>query len=142
MYVFEKIANTVMPYRDNLIISLETAADFLNLSNGGLYKSDIQAYSPIEQNIPGFIITVQPDCFKIKQYEERHGIFSTTPEQTLLDLLENEEDIDIQTLLESLSNYYYKHHESFNGLEDQMNSKQQQAFEKWKQDAIDYYTED
>lgn len=142
MYVFERIANTVYPYKDSLIVCLETAAAFLSLSNGGMYESPIQVYSNTEQSITGFDIKLIPDCFKSKQYEEKHGILCTTPEQTILDLLEHEDDVDIQTLLESLSNYYYKHNETFSGLEAHMNQAQQQAFEKWKQDAIDYYTED
>lgn len=141
MYVFERIRNRVYPYRESLIVCLESAADFLNLSNGGMYDSSIHAYSATERNIPGFEIITMPDCFTSKQYEEKHGILCTTPEQTLLDLLEHEQDVDIQTLLESLSNYYYKHNESFNGLEAYMNQTQRQAFEKWKQAAIDYYTE-
>lgn len=141
-YVFERISDAVLPYRNNLIVCMETAADFLSLSNGGMYESDIQAYSNILLTLPDFTLNFRSDCFTTKKYEERHGIFCTIPEQTILDLLEHEGDVDIQTLLESLSNYYFEHHDSFNGLEAQMNKAQQHAFEKWRQDSIDYHTED
>lgn len=142
MWLYEEIAERVRPYKDTILLCLESAADFLSLSNGTLYLCNITAYTSIDQKIDGFELRYLPDCFKSKQYIEREGIYCTTVEQTLLDLLEYEHDIDIQNLLESLSKYYYTHNETFNGLEKQMNSAQLQAFEKWKQDAIDYYTED
>lgn len=89
MYMFERIANAVLPYRDNLIVCMETAADFMSL-----------------------------------------------------DLLEHKKDVDTQTLLESLSNYYFEYQESFATLEEQLNEAQRQSFSKWRQDAVEYYTED
>lgn len=140
--LYEQILNKITPYKNDVILCLETAADFLHLSNGVHEEDLFRVYSSRPLNDDTIEVIMQPDCFKTKRYEEWHGIFCTTPEQTILDLLEHEQDVDLQTLLESLSNYYYEHNETFSSLEGQMDTIQKQAFEKWRQDAIDYYTED
>lgn len=142
MWLDERIAAKVRPCKDNVIICLEDAADFHHLSNGGSCDCPTKVYSKTSQEIEGLDVIVLPNCFQKKQYEERNGVFVTTKEQTLLDLLEYENIVDIQCLLESWSNYYYSNHESFNGLEEKLNEVQKVAFEKWKQDMIDYYTEE
>lgn len=140
--LYEQIAATINPYKEDVIVCLETAADFLSLSNGVFAEDLFRVYAATQINDNTLEVIIKPDCFSSKQYEEKHGILCTTPEQTILDLLEYENDVDIQTLLEVLSNYYYEHHESFDSLENRMNPVQRQAFEKWRQDAIDYYSED
>ena len=49
------------------------------------------------------------------------------------------EDIDSQILAESLSNYYYQHNESFEGII--VEKKNINKFEEYKQWAIEYYDE-
>lgn len=140
--MYQEIANRVFPYKNSSIICLETAAIFGGLSNGVCYLDCVKVYSPTDKEMGDLSVIHYPNCFDSKEYEERLGVFCTTEEQTLLDLLEYEEDVDIQTLLEAFSNYYFIHGESFAGLESRMNNRQKEAFERWKEDAINYYTED
>lgn len=49
--------------------------------------------------------------------------------------------MDDQTIYESLANYYYRHGELFDEIIPLMSEEQLRVFEKYKQDAIDYYTE-
>lgn len=139
--VYEKIADRVKPYRDSVIVCLETAADFLSISNGGLYNDVMKVYS--EQNIDDKHIEVHilPGCFDKKAYMEWEGVYCTTLEQTLIDMIENENEVDIQTLLESLSNYYYEHNETFGKIESLMDERQLEVFETLRQDAVDYYND-
>jgi len=53
---YDRIPEKVIPYKDTLIICTETAADFIGLSKGGLFTTDITAYSTIPQDILGFIL--------------------------------------------------------------------------------------
>lgn len=136
------IADKVKPYKDKFLIALETAADFVCISNGSLYINEIVVYAEHKIECDSvFRIVVLPNCFDMKRYIESNGVYCTTIEQTILDLLENEGDTDIQVLVESLSNYYYKHNETFGKLGSLMYERQTIAFNKWKEDAIDYYND-
>ena len=115
-------------YRDNIpskdyILCKESAAEFLNLSNGNLDLT-IRYYTNSDRI----------------EYVEHYGLRCTSVNQTINDL-SSDENSDIQVLLESLSNYYYKNGESFEGLRLYSDSIRKQ-FEKYKNDAIHYYDED
>ena len=141
VFNYQVIEKAIAPFNDSVIVCLETAADYHGLSNGVYMEDLFRVYS--ENSIPenGIESFVIPDCFNSKKFVTVNNIHVTTVEQTIIDLLEHEDNIDIQTLLESLSNYYYMHNESFAELEGQMNEEQQELLNKWKQDAIDYYDE-
>ena len=99
-------------------------------------------YSPdnniVENNIK--VITLS-DCFNLKRYDRLHDINVTTVEQTLLDLIDNSENVDPQNLLESLANYYYDNGNSFINLERVMTLNQLQTLRLWREDAVNYYEE-
>lgn len=140
----QEVIDILTPFKDSVMLCLGTAADFRMLSNGSLNVMNIQLYSKVKLEIPDMFVYYEPNCFEEKEYTTFRGIYVTTDEQTILDLLEDvyEERFWMcpsQTVLESLSNYYYKYKESFNGLEKRMNKIQRKAFETWKQWAIEYY---
>ena len=69
--------------------------------------------------------------------EKRNGLVCTTANQTIIDLLEQNDDEQIIT--ESLANYYEENNESFDGLKIPMHL--QSRFEKYRVWAIEYYEE-
>lgn len=140
MYDYELIEETVRKLGPEVMICLETAADYLGLSNLG-YSSKCTVYSAHKVEQDG-IATVIEDAFNTKNYTVVNEVACTTPEQTILDMIDYHNDIDVQILLESLSNYYYMHNESFDDIECLMDTKQREVFNSYFQDAIDYYTED
>lgn len=111
----EKISGT--PY----VLCKESAAEFLDLSNGN-FGTSICYY----ENDEGV------------EYFEDMGMKCTTVNQTINDLLADEK-CDEQILLESLSNYYFEHKESFSGLV--ILPTNIIRFEKLKQWAIEYYND-
>lgn len=143
----QEVIDILTPYKDSVMLCLSTAASFTHLSCGSPIVMNVEVYSRIKLVIPDIHVYYEPDCFETKEYTTFMGIYITTDEQTILDMLEDEyeegyEEIPSQDILESLGNYYYLHQESFNGLEDRMNEKQREAFEAWKQWGIDYWNED
>lgn len=122
----------------NCILSLESAADMLGLSNGPL-RNKITVYS-VENIVDEDIECIKVDNYDNIKYLDAEGIFITTKEQTLIDILKY--DRDMQTILESLSNYYFLHDESFEDFLKVMPEEVRTTFEGYKQDAIEYYNED
>lgn len=140
MYEYELIEKTVRQLGPEVMICLQTAADYLGLSNLG-YLEKYQVYSEHKIEHDGIEAIIE-DAFNTKNYTMENGIACTTPEQTIIDMLDHDKDMDVQILLESLSNYYYLHGESFDSLTTVMSPQQLQTFNSYSQDAIDYYTED
>ena len=118
MYIIHDYLREQLQGTENILCK-ESAADYLNLSNGTL-SEDITFYSSSEGKEVIFL----------------RGIWCTTVNQTINDLLEDN-DSDEQVLLESLSNYYYKNNESFQGLT--IEEKNQERFLELKEAAIGYY---
>lgn len=116
-YYIEKLIGT------DRVLCKESAAEFLNLSNGN-FSTDIYFYSLEESSSKEVII--------------KRGIKCTSINQTINDLLMGPGS-DEQILLESLSNYYYEHNESFDGLV--IKDENMKYFNELRQDAIDYYND-
>ena len=115
-------------YIENLIgtgrvLCKESAAEFLNLSNGN-FNMTIHSYSEEESNGKDVIV--------------KRGIKCTSINQTINDLLVDVNS-DEQIILESISNYYYEHKESFDGMIIEDSNKE--LFEELRQDVIEYYDE-
>lgn len=134
----------VIAYNDQLrsllanvecVLALDTAADYLGLTNGG-YRDVAQIFVSIKQNIEGTDQILVPSLEKL-ECEERNGLVCTTENQTIIDLLE--QNGDVQIITESLANYYDEHNESFNGLN--MPEHLQSRFEKYRKWALEYYEE-
>lgn len=134
----------VFTYNDYLIdllkgkecmLAYDTAADFLGLTNDA-DSPTAQIFVLKEQDIEGTEQIVIPS-FENKEYMEEDGLFCTTVNQTIIDLLEkNGEE---QVIVESLSNYYFEHGESFEGL--QIPKHVQKQFDKYSVWAVEYYDE-
>lgn len=134
----------VMSYNDQLrnllanvecVLALDTAADFLGLTNGG-YRDVAQIFVNKKQNIKGTEQILVPSLEKL-ECEERNGLVCTTENQTIINLLELNGDEQIIT--ESLANYYDEHSESFDGLD--IPEHLQSRFEKYREWALEYYEE-
>ena len=129
----------VMAYNDQLrslltdvecVLALDTAADFLGLTNGG-YRDVVQIFVDKKQNIEGTEQILVPSLENL-ECEERNGLVSV-----IIDLLE--QNGDEQIITESLANYYEEHNESFDGLD--MPGHLQERFEKYRDWALEYYEE-
>ena len=134
----------VITYNDQLrnlladvecVLALDTAADFLGLTNGG-YRSAAQIFVNKKQKIDG-TEQILVSSLEALACEERNGLVCTTINQTIIDLLE--QNGDEQIIMESLANYYDAHNESFDGLEVPEHLKAR--FEKYKTWAVEYYEE-
>ena len=136
--IISPIYEAIAPYKDKVIVCLETAADYMGLSCGLVEPWYFRVFS--ESPIEGSKLTVEvlPGCFASKEVVEYFGLICTSEEQTLLDMLEYD-DVDIQPMLEALARYYFTHGESFDALVSQMSDKQRAVFKEWRQDAIEYY---
>lgn len=134
-----EISNNVSPVSDKVIICLESAAVYLGLCNG-MYFQKYPVYSAENIESAGLDVIVLPDCFESKQHIVRNDMYITTEEQTILDMLEYYDRIDIQALIEALSGYYFTHNETFGSIPEMLNEQQAVVFDRWKQDAIEYYS--
>lgn len=76
---------------------------------------------------------ISPYCVK-----ERNGLMFTDFNRTLCDSLDNENILDMQGITEALSNYYFEHGDSFDGLV--VPPGLSDRFESLANDAIDYYS--
>lgn len=94
------------------------AAEFLNLSNGN-FNMTIHSYSEEEAQEKDVIV--------------KRGIKCTSVNQTINDLL-SDENLDEQVIMESLSNYYYEHKESFEGMIIEESNRK--LFEELRQDVL------
>ncbi len=117
------------------VLALDTAADFLGLTNGG-YRDVAQIFVSEKQDIEGTEQILVPSLENL-ECEERNGLVCTTINQTIIDLLE--QNGDEQIITESLANYYDEHNESFDGLN--MPKHLQLRFEKYRDWALEYYEE-
>lgn len=134
----------VITYNDQLrrllanvrcVLALDTAADFLGLTNGG-YRAVVQIFVDEKQNIEGTEQIVVPSLDTL-ECEECNGLKCTTVSQTIIDLLE--QNGDGQIITESLANYYEENNESFDGLV--IPAHLQSRFEKYRVWAMEYYEE-
>lgn len=117
------------------VLAFDMAADFLGLTNGG-FRPVVQIFVNRVQDIEGTEQILVPS-FATLEYEKRGGLFCTTVNRTILDLLERNGDEQIIT--ESLANYYDDHNESFDGLK--IPEHLQDRFNKYKEWAMAYYEE-
>ena len=77
---------------------------------------------------------ISPYCVK-----ERDGLLYTDFNRTLSDAFANEDILDMQGITEAVSNYYFEHDNSFDGIV--VPPEYSDRFESLANDAIDYYTD-
>ena len=121
---------------DNVILCGVSALEYLEMFTGYFDEKIIDVYAKEKgeyENINYNIV----DNFNNINYTRYGNILCTTFEQTLNDMLLNLNDIDEMALTEALSNYYFSHNESFDGLNIYPENKS--AFEYIKPLAAQYY---
>lgn len=126
------------------VLAYETAADYLGMSEG-CDSMEISVFATVyNEELDGIgrkkslrIRQIIVPSFDEIDYVDWHGLHCTTPQQTIIDLLE--QDGDNQVIQESLATYYFSHGESFDGLKipEHLNA----LFEKYSDWAIHYYDE-
>lgn len=119
----------------DVILAFESALEQHNLTNGK-FNSKIHVYSlkPLPNPFKVHLV----DNYEDIDFIDVRGLKTTTLSKTINDMLSNS-DVDPYILAESLSNYYYEHNESFDGI---VVAKQNiMKFKEYKQWAIEYYDE-
>lgn len=126
------------------VLAYETAADYLGMSEG-CDSIDISVFvTTYNENLDKIghkyslnIRQIVISSFNEIDYANRHGLNCTTPQQTIIHLLE--QDGDNQVIQETLATYYFENNESFNGLyiPEFLNAR----FEEYSDWAIHYYDE-
>lgn len=117
------------------VLAFETASDYLGTNAGTHQRPAFYVYSLKELNIEGVECTVVDSYDSIDIVQER-GMYCTSVEQTLIDLLRN--DRDDQVIVESMADWYFSHNESFEGLNIPDDIKE--LFDSYIEDAVDYYS--
>ncbi|MCD7741483.1 MAG: hypothetical protein LUI06_04700 [Ruminococcus sp.] len=120
---------------DDKILYGASALEFLGMFTGYLKEKTIEIYStkPIVQE---GIICRQVDSFEGIDYERHGNLLCSTFEQAVNDLLDDE-NLDELALCEGLSDYYFSHGESFEGLN--IKAQNREKFDFYKDGAIAYY---
>ena len=121
---------------ENVVLCHTSALEILGMFNGFMDESKIDVYSLSKgqyNNIHYHIV----DTFDNIAIVEKFGVRCTTFEQTINDMLNDIYNADEWALTEALSDYYFTHNKSFNGLN--ILPENQMAFENIMQSAIEYY---
>ncbi len=127
---------TMIGNRKNVVLAKESASDYLHLSNQNL---DEKIYVYSSSDLPKPFVVKKVNNFACIEYEKIDGLLVTSTNQTINDLLQDEES-NAQTIYESLANYYFNNNESYDGLKiDKVNESQ---FEYYANEAKHYYDED
>ena len=144
--MFSKFAGSYMSHRawledvindDSTILCGVSALEYLEMYTGFFNEKLIDVYAKqkgIYENINYIIV----DNFDSIEYFRHGNLLCTTFDQTINDMLSDIYNADEAALTEALSNYYYSHHESFDGLN--IDDSNLAAFEEIKPYAIDYYS--
>jgi len=116
-----------------------SALECLELFVGYLYEKRIEVYAkePGEYDNINYRIVDSFDSLGITNYM---GVRCTNVNQTINDMLREFDNIDEQSLVETLATYYYLHGDSFDGLE--IDVQNQAVFDSIRDWAIEYYDEE
>ncbi len=119
----------------NVILAFESALEQYNLTIGN-FNSKIIVYGlePLPKPFKVHLV----NSFNAIDYEDVRGLKTTSLNKTINDMLSSD-DIDPQILAEGLSNYYFSHGESFEGID--IKEKNVNKYKEYQQLAIEYYDE-
>jgi len=133
------IVKTVLK-NEKILLCRETAAAYLNLSNGWGIPCKFYIENSDFRNST-YIRGIYIQKIDTKDTEEKCGILCTNKERTICELIKY--GCDVQTILESISNYYYENGEKIPPtlLEKIKAYGIEEEFNKYLTDAIDYYNE-
>lgn len=127
----DTIKNTILGY--DCILAFETASDYLG-TNKMAYRPKLCVYALQELNISGVDCKIV-DSYSDLEIVELDGIRCTSERQTIWDLLRY--DRDQQVTVEAIADWYFKHNESFDGLD--IPTDLQEVFNSFVDDAIHYF---
>lgn len=101
----------------DVILREESALLYLQLFNGYLGEDNINVYSRQagECDHVNYRV-VNDDEFDRIMYFMDNNVMCSTLSQAVNDMLRNFDSADIEALAQALSNYYYSHNESFDGI--------------------------
>ena len=125
-----------MLWQNDVILCGVSALEYLEMFSGFFDEAIIDVYS-IQKGLYNNINYNIVDSYDDIDYFISDNVCCTTFEQTINDMLSDFENTDEMALTEALSNYYYSHNESFDGLNIKPENKD--TFEQLKQPVIDYY---
>jgi len=120
----------------DMILRRTSALEFLELFGGYMREKTIDVYAkkPGEfENIECCIV----NSFDGIDYVRIGDVLCTSVNQTINDMLDDFDNIDEQSLVESLSRYYYMHGMSFDGLK--IKAENIDCFNSIKDWAIEYH---
>jgi hypothetical protein len=121
----------------NLVLSHTSALECLGLFVGYVNENQIDVYStqhePYE-NLNCYFI----DNFDSLDIVDIAGLRCTSLNQTVNDMLRDYDQIDEQSLVQALADYYYANGGSFDGLS--IDSQYAYRFDAIKDWAVDFYT--
>jgi hypothetical protein len=123
----------------NVVLSHTSALEALGLFSGYVNESQLDLYALEREPYENINYTIV-DRFDGIETTEIRGVRCTTIKQTFNDMLRDYDNIDDQSLVQGLSDYYHSHGESFDGLEiEPQNMERFKSLEDW---AIEYYDYD
>lgn len=114
-----------------------SALEFLEMFVGYLNEREIYVYAK-DKCLPDNVEYNFVNNFDDIEYVVLGNVMCTTFNQTINDMLKNIDTEDESAIIEALSNYYYAHGESFDGLD--INTDNIAAFQALKPLAMDYYS--
>lgn len=122
--------------KENIILRNVSALEFLELFVGYAYETSIEVYAKEKGKYNNVDYRVV-DTFDGIEYIKFDNVLCSTVNQAINDMLHEYDITDEQALIEALSNYYYSHNNTFNGLNIVQENIIQ--FNKIKEQAIEYY---
>ena len=123
----------------DMILRRTSALEFLELFNGYMRERKIDVYARRRGEYDNINYNVV-DTFDGIDFVRFDNVLCTSVSQTFNDMLDDFNNIDMQSLIEGLSEYYYSNGESFNGL--YIKPENMERFNSVKDWAIEYYNEE
>lgn len=121
---------------NNLILRGVSALEYLELFVGYMNENSIDVYATEKGKYTNVNYHIVND-FNSIDYLSSNTVLCTSVNQTINDMLSEFDKTDELALTEALSNYYYSHNETFEGLNIQ--PKNMKVFNSLLSNAINYY---
>ena len=121
---------------EELVLCYTSALECLDLFYGYLGEKEIDAYATRRGKYENINYRILSD-FNSIDIVKFDNISCTSVNQTVYDMLNDFNNIDQQSLVEALSNYYFRHDESFKGLI--IEPKNVERFNSIKNWAVEYH---
>ena len=121
---------------EDVVLCGSSALEMLEMFNGLINQDYVEVYALEKGKYENFDYHIV-ETFDNLDLVQFGNVRCTSFEQTVNDMLSDMYNADIWALTEALSNYFYSHHESFDGLN--IRPENMAAFESVREEAINYY---